>query len=162
MATEGLGSAVIGCGFFCLLAHALLNDITTDINNPPGYASVLVGDLPAKSRMLIPKAYPDLMPATYPDKKYLEVFAAVAAVAGTMPRWEVTLVDPAKGAIEAVASTPTGFKDDVVIRVQNLTGGGSVVDMRSKSRVGVGDLGANAARIRAYFKVLHEMLGNET
>lgn len=38
------------------------------------------------------------------------------------------------------------FKDDVVIRVR-AADGGTVVDVRSVSRVGQGDLGANAARI---------------
>ena len=41
------------------------------------------------------------------------------------------------------------FVDDVVIRVRP-AGDGSVVDLRSNSRVGGGDLGANAARIRAF------------
>jgi len=40
------------------------------------------------------------------------------------------------------------FVDDVAIRIRSKDGG-SVVDIRSKSRVGQGDLGANANRIRA-------------
>jgi len=42
-----------------------------------------------------------------------------------------------------------GFKDDVVIRVRT-NAEGSLVDLRSVSRVGRSDLGANAARIRAF------------
>ena len=54
------------------------------------------------------------------------------------------------GRIEAVATTFwSGFKDDVVIRIA-ADGPGSRVDVRSKSRVGKGDLGTNAQRIRAY------------
>jgi uncharacterized protein (DUF1499 family) len=58
--------------------------------------------------------------------------------------------DSAAGRIEATATTPWfGFKDDVVIRVEPAEGG-SRVDVRSVSRVGGSDVGANAARIRAY------------
>ena len=42
-----------------------------------------------------------------------------------------------------------GFVDDIVIRVR-ATESGSEVDLRSVSRVGRSDLGANAARIEAF------------
>jgi uncharacterized protein (DUF1499 family) len=57
---------------------------------------------------------------------------------------------PAEGRIEATARTGwIGFRDDVVIRV---TAGGeeALVDVRSKSRVGRGDAGMNARRIREF------------
>jgi hypothetical protein len=51
------------------------------------------------------------------------------------------------GRVEATATTFWfGFKDDVVVRVRPAAAG-SVVDVRSVSRVGVSDLGANARRI---------------
>ena len=56
----------------------------------------------------------------------------------------------AEGRIEATATTPwIGFKDDVVIRVVG-AGTETRVDLRSKSRVGRGDAGMNAKRIRAF------------
>jgi len=62
---------------------------------------------------------------------------------------EVTLSDQARGVIEARATSKLfRFVDDVAIRVRPKEGG-SVVDIRSKSRVGQGDMGANADRIRA-------------
>jgi hypothetical protein len=45
-----------------------------------------------------------------------------------------------------------GFKDDIVIRVKPANG--SHVDVRSLSRVGVGDASTNAQRIRAFLDVL--------
>ncbi len=42
-----------------------------------------------------------------------------------------------------------GFKDDVVIRISS-DADGTLVDLRSVSRVGVSDLGANAARIQDF------------
>jgi hypothetical protein len=40
-------------------------------------------------------------------------------------------------------------------------GGSVVVDVRSASRVGKGDLGANAARIRSYLAALRAELGQQ-
>ena len=47
------------------------------------------------------------------------------------------------------------FVDDVVVRVTPASGG-SLVDVRSKSRVGRSDLGANAARIEALLAKIQE------
>ena len=68
--------------------------------------------------------------------------------------WEVTASDAPSGRIEAIATTSWwGFKDDVVIRVRP-EGTGSRVDVRSVSRVGVSDLGANAKRVREFLAKL--------
>jgi len=45
------------------------------------------------------------------------------------------------------------FKDDVVVRVAPATNG-SRIDVRSVSRVGRSDLGANARRIRMFLTAL--------
>jgi uncharacterized protein (DUF1499 family) len=64
--------------------------------------------------------------------------------------WELVASDSTAGRIEATATTPWfGFKDDVVVRVRP-EGSGSRIDVRSVSRVGKSDVGANAKRIRAY------------
>ena len=65
----------------------------------------------------------------------------------------------ASGTVEATATTRFfRFKDDVVVRVRPdpASAGGSIVDMRSISRVGVSDLGVNARRVRAYLNDLKE------
>jgi uncharacterized protein (DUF1499 family) len=57
--------------------------------------------------------------------------------------------------VEGVAETFWfGFKDDVVARV-----GDSQIDFRSVSRVGVSDLGANAARIAELRQRTEALLG---
>ena len=59
--------------------------------------------------------------------------------------------DVESGMIEAIDSTVFfGFKDDIVIRVRANEGNSSIVDIRSHSRVGRGDQGKNAARIRLF------------
>jgi hypothetical protein len=65
--------------------------------------------------------------------------------------WEIVTTDP-DGGIEAVdTSLFFRFKDDVVVRVRPAGDGtGSIVDMRSVSRVGVSDIGVNARRVREF------------
>ena len=69
-------------------------------------------------------------------------------------RMAIVASDPQSGRIEATDTTFWfGFKDDVVIRVAP-AGDGSRVDVRSLSRVGLSDVGTNAARIRKYLAAL--------
>ncbi len=64
--------------------------------------------------------------------------------------WEIVSRETAAGTLQAVATTAWfGFKDDVTIRVSP-DPQGSRIDIRSRSRVGRGDVGANARRIRAW------------
>jgi uncharacterized protein (DUF1499 family) len=65
------------------------------------------------------------------------------------------------GRIEAVARTTImGFRDDVVVRVRG-TGDGTVVDIRSASRYGARDFGANARRVRALADAIEEEVANQ-
>jgi uncharacterized protein (DUF1499 family) len=76
-----------------------------------------------------------------------------------MPGWQVTGEDAAAGRIEAVATSRLfRFRDDVVIRVQaGPQEQGARIDVRSRSRIGQSDLGANAERIRAFLARVREM-----
>jgi uncharacterized protein (DUF1499 family) len=66
--------------------------------------------------------------------------------------WDVAISMPAEGRLEATETSAFfQFKDDVVLRVRpSDTGEGSIVDMRSVSRVGQSDLGMNAKRVRSF------------
>ena len=100
-------------------------------------------------------AYPDIGPVTLPappDAAFNRALATVERLG-----WEVLGSDAAAGRIEASDRTFWfGFTDDVVIRIADAVDGGSRVDVRSLSRVGVGDLGANADRVRAFLAALTE------
>ena len=92
--------------------------------------------------------YPDIQPQRF-NQSVEKVFAAALAVAQASG-WEIRLTEPAQGVIEATATTRLmKFKDDVTITVSS-EANGSLVNVRSKSRIGKGDLGANARRIRAF------------
>ena len=140
-----------------------IHDITTDTENPPEFVAVLplradapnppeyAGDEVAAEQR---EAYPEIRPLklSVPPARAFEQALATARDAG----WEIVAAVPEEGRIEATATTFWfGFKDDVVIRITP-DNDGSVVDMRSKSRVGRSDVGANAERIRSFLGALEE------
>lgn len=101
------------------------------------------------------EAYSDLRPLRLaaPQPEVLRRAERLARERG----WEVAGVDPRAGTVEATATTLFfRFKDDVVVRVRPdpARAGGSIVDMRSISRVGGSDVGVNAARIRSFLEEL--------
>ncbi|HYW12229.1 MAG TPA: DUF1499 domain-containing protein [Longimicrobium sp.] len=138
-----------------------IHDITTDTQNPPVFVAVAPlrqdapnpmeyeGDSIAAQQA---RAYPDVRPLMM-AMPVDSAFSAAVRVAREMG-WELVDQDRRDGRIEATATTPWfGFKDDVVIRVTSASGI-SRVDVRSVSRVGRGDVGANAKRVRAYLDAL--------
>jgi Protein of unknown function (DUF1499) len=136
-----------------------IHDITTDLVNPPMFVDAIpireaagAANPPmyfaAEVAPLQAKAYPDLATIVIPAPAD-QVFEKSVATAKALG-WEIIAAVPAEGRIEATATTPwIGFKDDVVIRIVN-AGTETRVDLRSKSRVGRGDAGMNAKRIRAF------------
>ncbi len=137
-----------------------INDITTDPSDPPAFEAATQSTVNRGRDMSYPEefaaiqreAYPDLAPirlAIPPADAYEFVRATVEQLG-----WEPALSDAGRGLLEARATSRLfRFVDDVVIRVQPADGG-SVVDLRSKSRDGRSDLGANAMRIRAFADAL--------
>jgi uncharacterized protein (DUF1499 family) len=138
-----------------------IHDITTDTENPPTFVAIipLRKDADNPSAYGGPevaaqqhKAYPNVRPANIAVPTN-ESFARALAAARDMG-WEIVDANPSEGRIEATARTFWfGFKDDVVIRVTP-AGAGSRVDVRSVSRVGTSDVGANAKRIETFLKKL--------
>ena len=67
-----------------------------------------------------------------------------------MEAWEAVHIDEDQTTLQALATTKLfHFRDDIVIRVRP-DPKGARIDLRSRSRVGRGDMGANAARILAF------------
>ena len=131
-----------------------INDISTDLEDAPAFrAAANVPAYPEAFRPIVKQFYPGLRPL-HLDAPPDAAFERALAAARAQPRWEVTHVDATARTFEGVARTRIfGFEDDFLVRVRP-DGAGSRVDMRSRSRVGRGDLGANAKRIEAFFEAL--------
>ena len=101
--------------------------------------------------------YPDIQPRTY-QKPTAEVFDAALHVISRLPRWSLVGYDERQGEIRAESRTVLWrFVDDVYVRVVNRDGT-AVVDVRSASRIGRGDFGQNARRIRGFLNELDRQL----
>jgi uncharacterized protein (DUF1499 family) len=144
-----------------------IHDISTDTEDPPSFVAVLPlradapntteygrspNMTPEQLAQLTREAYPDLdtvrLPLA-PDAAFDRALAAVEELG-----WELVEAVPDEGRIEATDTTFWfRFKDDVVIRIRPADGG-SEIDARSVSRVGGGDAGTNARRLREFFDVL--------
>ncbi|MBU0536924.1 MAG: DUF1499 domain-containing protein [Gammaproteobacteria bacterium] len=132
----------------------LIHDISTNTKNPPQFIMAAQQRSPndngleyaASDIPLQRQAYPDIhsIPTLLPLN---EAQSKALSIAGDLG-WEVYYQE--NGHIEAfVRSYWFGFTDDIVIRI-NQTASGSIIDLRSASRVGKGDLGVNARRIRQF------------
>ena len=98
---------------------------------------------------IVREAYPELQPlrlSAPPDEAF-----AWARQAAEAEGWRIVRVEPATWELDATDTLFWfGFKDDIAVRVRPDGRGGSVVDVRSASRVGLSDVGVNARRIRSY------------
>ena len=142
-----------------------IHDITTDTANPPEFVDVkplradapnppeYAGDEVATQQA---EAYPDIQ--TLETGMEAEALVKLAEDTAREQGWEIVSAVTEDGRIEATDTTLWyGFKDDIVIRVRAVEGG-SILDIRSKSRVGGSDLGKNASRIRGYLDDLRDHL----
>ena len=135
-----------------------IHDITTDPDDPPAFDALLAR---RAGRWVSPpeydgphaaaeqrRAYPDIQPLMV-NVPLARAFDAATAAARQMG-WDIVAADHNASRIEAIATTAVmRFKDDIVVRLRER--GTSVrVDVRSKSRLGRGDLGTNARRIRRF------------
>ncbi|MEO1016037.1 MAG: DUF1499 domain-containing protein [Pseudomonadota bacterium] len=157
-------------------AHPFIHDVTTDFENPP--AIIAAADLPRKN----PTAYvgaeqapradegvtvADAQRAAFPQiaPLYFEASAediaqAAKDVLGSMGMKILDEYDTEAGyAIEAsYTSLWYGFVDDFIVRIQPSDDGRMRVDLRSKSRVGGSDLGANGRRVLTFSSKLRSKL----
>lgn len=138
-----------------------IHDISTDLENPPQFVVVptlrhdsdnnleYAGDtLVAQQRA----AYPHIVPLTVEgsvDETYARARQALRSLG-----WQIVSDSPERLELEAVESSRLfGFKDDIIVRIR-AGESGTVVDVRSVSRVGRSDLGANAKRIERFLAAL--------
>lgn len=147
-------AVILGGGRGAVLTH----DISTDTANPPQFVAAISQrginsnplDYSAEEATLQQQGYPDIKPivSTLDSKAAFARAIQLVEASG----WEIYRRDENAGVIEAVASTFWfGFKDDIIVRITPATNG-STIDIRSVSRVGKGDMGTNAKRVRLFIE----------
>jgi uncharacterized protein (DUF1499 family) len=167
-AVKALITCLVGAGLLAPMIYGQvqpsvsfppIHDITTDTNNPPVFMVLDDNRAGAKNTLVYGgpevaaqqhKAYPDIAPIQS-NKPAPAVFAEALRV-GKALGWEIVAQDPGGFRFEATARTPVyRFVDDVVVVVTSV-GSASRIDIRSVSRIGLGDRGVNAARIREFIE----------
>lgn len=142
-----------------------IHDITTDVTNPPAFVVIA----PLRENAPNPIAYEGgevtrQQIDAYPEirtqllaQSIDEVFAASEQTIDALG-WERVSDGALPYTLEATDTTQWfGFKDDVVIRLK-AKDDNTLVDIRSKSRVGKSDLGKNAERIDTFLTALRAQL----
>jgi hypothetical protein len=177
--SEGRGNAVVGILLALIpLTVAIgvagpksgvprINDITTNTIDPPRFTAAVTDAANAGRDLDYPgESFASQQRAAYPDITTIQVDAppdatfARALDAAEDLGWKLTYQDEAAGRFEAIDVTRLfHFVDDISVRVAR-KGAGSLVDIRSKSRDGQGDMGANAARIRAFREAIDGEFGS--
>lgn len=174
---RGLGSAIKGLIIAALvLAYPAvmavravtlpqINDISTDTEDPPVFSRSRAAlearsgrvppDVPPETRELQREAYVQIAPLTL-DIGPEEAFALVRKAADNLGWRVIEAVPPGgrvgTGRLEAVDRTLLlKIPDDITVRIRPRADG-TRIDIRSASRYGNHDLGANAKRIRAFLE----------
>ncbi|MDX3808367.1 DUF1499 domain-containing protein [Bosea thiooxidans] len=155
--------APVGYLGFMLATRPALADISTDIDDPPAFSRSMAAltarggrvppDVAPERRRLQRQAYPKIAPIVLeqPADAAFELARKAAVALG----WQVLETSrpggrSGVGRIEAVAQGRfLRFSEDVTIRVKPRVDG-SRIDIRSASRIGSHDLGANAKRVIAF------------
>lgn len=150
-----------------------IHDVTTNLEDMPQFYRLKVRDdnldnvpnmgrgdldqMPPEDRWMTihREAYGDLRTVHVPWGPGQTV--QVAADMARERDWDFATINPDAGIMEATATSRFfRFKDDIVLRARRSPQGGSDVDMRSISRVGVSDIGVNAKRIRSFLRELQQ------
>jgi hypothetical protein len=139
---------VVGVPFGKLASegHPQLNDVSTDRVLPPT-SDQLSRPYPEKVARLVAAHHPGVQ-SLDTSLSAEELYTLAVKVAERQEAWKVTGVGNSTFAGVAT-SRLFKFKDDFVVRI-TATDSGAVLDIRSASRDGRNDFGANARRIKKY------------
>ncbi len=150
---------LVGDGFNSPRIH----DVSTDLDDVPVFIEVPKQRVNSDNNLAVDPDTLEQQSLGYSDLAPLQLDVSVGVAydhvreAVSTLGWEVLRDDVDSGELEAVdESAVFGFKDDVIVRVRPAPDG-SRIDARSASRVGEGDLGANAKRIHRLFEAIEEL-----
>jgi len=156
----------LGSQIFVAKSLPMIHNISTDVIDPPQFEKVIeLRGENSNPHEYDASTHAEVQQAAYPDIKTLTVddnadlayrkSMATAVILG----WEIVNKDSSNRLVEATETTLLWkFKDDVVIRISANGDDQSNVDLRSVSRVGRSDLGANAKRIQSFFDTYKSLL----
>jgi uncharacterized protein (DUF1499 family) len=86
-----------------------------------------------------------------------ELYAKVKEAVGRLPRWEIAEANDARRELHVVVTTALlRFKDDVNVSIAPEPGGHPAVLVKSVSRVGQGDLGANTRHVMDLYDAIEK------
>jgi hypothetical protein len=72
---------------FPVLMLPTINDISTDLEDPPAFTKAKIGRLPESFKAQIRRGYPDLKSLTFPTQPFAKVYDAGKVAATKMPRY---------------------------------------------------------------------------
>lgn len=141
-----------------------INDITTSPERPPAFVEIVKIEANKGRDMNYPEGNREVQRKLYPDLDSLrsplnadKLLKKVLPLVQQQPGWKVVYTDEANFRVEAVATTQLlKFSDDIVIEIRPEPDGSSL-HMRSKSRLGRSDLGANYKRIKAFLDLVQKL-----
>ena len=158
---------LVGAALFLLKTGQIppIHDVSTDTVNPPSFVLAKEARHSSHNALVYGSKNAELQRQAYPSvetlflsRKSSEVLV-IAEKAIVKLGWKIHGVDRRTNIIEAYTETAVlKFVDDIVIRIEPVSANESRLDIRSASRVGVSDLGANAARIQLFFEVFSRQL----
>lgn len=149
-----------------------IHDVTTDTQDPPTFGAVIMAERDAtdgvnsvdyvgKRDARDDKLVSALQTQAFPEIRTLVLNESPDVVFGRAEQaardlgWAIKESDVATGRIDATDTTFWyGFKDDVTIRLRPAQGGGTRLDVRSISRIGGSDIGANAERVGRFLDAM--------
>lgn len=141
----------------------MIHDVSTDTDDPPRFVALRDTRLRCRNGVDYSggqQRHAGIEPQIFARSRE-EVFQAALAAAQAM-QWRIAAAIENEGRIEATATTRIlRFKDDVVIRLR-AAANGTRLDIRSASRIGSSDFGANGRRIRAFLLELNLLLKTNT
>ena len=140
--------------FACLLAAGILGN-RLPLASPPGPAARISSYLNTHIAETAPDSrFPELRTRNFSLPADV-LFANVKTAVGGMPRWEILESSDERRELHAVVTTKLfRFKDDVTVTVVPEPGGRPALLVRSQSRVGKGDLGANTRHVLDLYDAL--------
>lgn len=167
-----VAAVLIGVGLAGYLAgewwqagrYPAIHDVTTNLDDPPVFAAIQLRDdlrsgvpmldRPGHERLTVEEHWKAVHTDAYGALRSLplaltpaQAIAKARAVA-ERHRWRVVRADERAGSLEAISATRFfGLTDDIAVRARPAPGGGSIVDVRSVSRQGIGDQGRGKRNI---------------